>query len=122
MTVNAYLKLFSEASLGDAELVPVLCDSPSCYLVPLLIHDCDKFVISKRLLLVLIVHAFLQDLLEFPGGNLFTLLILKTFREEIFEREYSEMSLDILAVHNSGNVDMSKPVLAAMSFRTIGLR
>ena len=31
------------------------------------------------------------------------MLILKTFREEIFEREYSEMSLDILAVHNSGN-------------------
>ena len=53
-------------------------------------------------MLVLLVHTFLKHLLQLPCGNLFTLLIFKTFGEEILQREDAEMSLDIFAVHDSG--------------------
>ena len=53
-------------------------------------------------MLVLLLHAFLQDFLQFPCGYLFTLLVFKSFGEEILERENAEMRLYVFAVHHSG--------------------
>ena len=52
-------------------------------------------------MLVLIIHALLQHLLQLSCRNFLAILIFKTFREEVLERIDSEMSLDIFAVHDS---------------------
>ena len=95
------LEFLAETRLRNAELITVLRDSPSCDLIALFRHPFHQFIICQRLVLVLIVDTFLKCLLEFPSGYFLAILILKTFREEILQRIYTEMCFDILAVYDS---------------------
>ena len=53
-------------------------------------------------MLVLVIHHLTEGLLDFTGGNLFTVGVFKAFGEEVLEREYSKVGLYPLAVHNAG--------------------
>lgn len=75
--------MFAEAGLGDVQLVAVLSYGTAGDFVATFVHFSHQLVIGQRLTLVLGIHAFTESLLQLPGGDLLTLLVLKTFGEEI---------------------------------------
>ena len=97
------LEFLSEAGLRDAQLVAVFCDCTARNLVTFGRHLLHELIVCERLALVLVIHTFLKRLLEFSRRYFLSILVLEAFREEIFKGIYSEMCLDIFAVHDSGN-------------------
>ena len=95
------LEFLSEAGLRDAELIAVFCNRTARHLIAFGRHLLHELIVCERLALVLIIHAFLKRLLELSRRYFLSILVLEAFREEILKGIDSQMSFNILAVHNS---------------------
>ena len=89
------LQFFTKSCLRNTQLITILSDGSAGHLVALACHLVHEFVVGQRLVLDLVLHAVEQSLLQLYGRNLFTIQILKTYREEIIQRIDTEMGLDI---------------------------
>ena len=73
------LKFLTEPGFRDAELVTVFGNGAAGYLVAFFHHLVYEFVIGERLMLVFVLYAFHQGLLEFACRDFLAFLILETF-------------------------------------------
>ena len=73
---------FPQPGNRDKQLFPVFGDGAPGNGISLLFQDYRKLFVGKRTALVLGSNTIGEDLLDFAGGNLFSLFILNGFGEK----------------------------------------
>ena len=84
MCVAGCLYLLAHAGNGDVEHLTILCHRAASYAVALVVEYVHKVLVSKRVALILIVDALLQDGLNLVARDLLARGRLHALREQRF--------------------------------------